>query len=403
MLIRHALLTLAALFVAVSSHAVEVKDVQFTTRNAGKVVFSHKAHLKQKGIANNCKSCHNSVFDMKKRTPATMAEMEKGKSCGACHDGKKAFPLAACVRCHKVGDVSIPVASTGPVRFSHARHTAKNADCGVCHTRLYKTGRNAPVGMAAMKRGKSCGACHNGKTAFTIEACATCHPVKDVKFQIKETGPLTFSHKKHLASKGCADCHNKVYPLGSRKRVTMKEMAQGKSCGACHDGKGAFPIAKCERCHPVKDRTFRIAQTGPLTFSHKTHLARVSCEECHTRVYPFGSGKPVSMKEMERGKSCGACHNGKKAFAVADCSRCHAVMNVKYKVKLAGDVDFSHKPHLAKYGCAECHNKIFPAGKKRPVSMGEMEQSKSCGACHDGKKAFTVQENCGKCHDMNPS
>jgi c(7)-type cytochrome triheme protein len=29
------------------------------------------------------------------------------------------------------------------------------------------------------------------------------------------------------------------------------------------------------------------------------------------------------MKDMEAGKSCGACHNGTKAFAVKDCAKCH--------------------------------------------------------------------------------
>jgi c(7)-type cytochrome triheme protein len=30
--------------------------------------------------------------------------------------------------------------------------------------------------------------------------------------------------------------------------------------------------------------------------------------------------------------------------------------------------------------------------------MDEMEKGKSCGACHDGKTAFTVKENCDTCH-----
>ena len=30
------------------------------------------------------------------------------------------------------------------------------------------------------------------------------------------------------------------------------------------------------------------------------------------------------MKEMQKGKSCGACHNGKTAFSVkGDCTKCH--------------------------------------------------------------------------------
>jgi len=42
---------------------------------------------------------------MKKGTDKlTMAAMNEGKFCGACHDGKKAFSVKApadCVKCHK--------------------------------------------------------------------------------------------------------------------------------------------------------------------------------------------------------------------------------------------------------------------------------------------------------------
>jgi c(7)-type cytochrome triheme protein len=30
--------------------------------------------------------------------------------------------------------------------------------------------------------------------------------------------------------------------------------------------------------------------------------------------------------------------------------------------------------------------------------MKQMEKGKSCGACHDGKKAFSVKGECAKCH-----
>jgi c(7)-type cytochrome triheme protein len=30
--------------------------------------------------------------------------------------------------------------------------------------------------------------------------------------------------------------------------------------------------------------------------------------------------------------------------------------------------------------------------------MKAMEQGKSCGACHNGKVAFSVKENCESCH-----
>jgi c(7)-type cytochrome triheme protein len=33
--------------------------------------------------------------------PVTHADMEKGRYCGACHDGKKGFALDDCAACHQ--------------------------------------------------------------------------------------------------------------------------------------------------------------------------------------------------------------------------------------------------------------------------------------------------------------
>lgn len=69
----------------------------------GPVTFSHKSHVETKGL--KCNACHIKVFKMKKGTSGnlTMAAMEEGKFCGACHDGKQAFSVkdkANCTKCH---------------------------------------------------------------------------------------------------------------------------------------------------------------------------------------------------------------------------------------------------------------------------------------------------------------
>lgn len=73
--------------------------------------------------------------------------------------------------------------------------------------------------------------------------------------------------------------------------------------------------------------TFPVTKAGSVTFSHDLHVADVglSCTQCHDRPYVTKQkDKRVTMAEMRKGKSCGACHNEKKAFAVkADCNRCH--------------------------------------------------------------------------------
>lgn len=66
---------------------------------------------------------------------------------------------------------------------------------------------------------------------------------------------------------------------------------------------------------------------GDVVFSHETHVVgmNLKCTQCHDRLYTNAKKhKKVSMKEMQKGKSCGACHDGKTAFSVkGDCATCH--------------------------------------------------------------------------------
>lgn len=66
---------------------------------------------------------------------------------------------------------------------------------------------------------------------------------------------------------------------------------------------------------------------GATTFSHGVHVdgAGLKCQECHPKLYTNAKQhKMVTMKAMEQGKSCGACHNGKAAFSVKEnCDSCH--------------------------------------------------------------------------------
>lgn len=76
------------------------------------------------------------------------------------------------------------------------------------------------------------------------------------------------------------------------------------------------------------DITFKTG-AGNVVFSHESHVkgSGLQCTSCHDGLY-LNTKKhvTVTMKEMEQGKSCGACHNGNVAFSVKskdDCSNCH--------------------------------------------------------------------------------
>lgn len=61
--------------------------------------------------------------------------------------------------------------------------------------------------------------------------------------------PALFSHRTH-GSFNCYACHPAVFPqvaLG----FAHADMAEGRFCGSCHQGKVAFAIkdAQCTECH----------------------------------------------------------------------------------------------------------------------------------------------------------
>ena len=87
------------------SSADECSDIVFEGQGAGQVVFNLQAHT-AKGLT--CASCHEgkgfsfALFEMKRGGDnITMRVMERGSSCGYCHDGKKAFSVTASLDCDK--------------------------------------------------------------------------------------------------------------------------------------------------------------------------------------------------------------------------------------------------------------------------------------------------------------
>lgn len=328
---------LVIMSVVVSAGAAEYKDVTFSFKNAGPVIFSHELHLSK--YNNNCKVCHNAIFNLRERRHFTMAEMEKTRSCGACHTGVKAFSVAdekSCVRCHKgtPRNISYPVKSAGPVIFSHVAHVSKTGGaCRSCHNGRVVT-KERGVTMAQMEKGKRCGACHNGKRVFTVAGnCDRCHKgfkPRNVTFAVKSVPPVTFSHSFHLQAYKCADCHTRLFPYRSvTGAATMADMSKGKSCGSCHNGKVAFSTdGDCGKCHMgLKPGVIKFkTEGGEASFSHEVHLQMFKCLDCHTKIFPYKAGiLKATMGDMEAGKSCGTCHNkGKDAFAVQDdCGKCH--------------------------------------------------------------------------------
>lgn len=140
---------------------------------------------------------------------------------------------------------------------------------------------------------------------------------------------------------------------------------------------------------------------GKVIFSHSLHGTR--CNECHPKLFKKkNNSNHVSMQVMERGKSCGACHNGKRAFSVkSNCVNCHTgATDILFPEKDAGNVTFPHSVHTELFSCDGCHPDLFKAVRgANKATMEEMGTGESCGACHDGSAAFSV-DDCESCHAM---
>jgi c(7)-type cytochrome triheme protein len=150
-----------------------------------------------------------------------------------------------------VDKVYLQTETVGKVLFTHNVHGAR---CNTCHPKIFiKKSNSNHVNMKAMEQGKSCGACHNGKNAFSVTGnCVTCH-AGDILYKGKDAGDVTFSHSAHIETFGCDECHPELFKAerGSNK-TTMEDMEKGKACGACHDGSAAFSVAEaCDSCHQM--------------------------------------------------------------------------------------------------------------------------------------------------------
>lgn len=149
--------------------------------------FPHSAHVDQL----RCSTCHPGIYP-RNAPRTTMAAINAGESCGACH-GPVAFPASNCQRCHPalnmrppppddpLGNVLVMARadSTGNqfprARFPHWSHRIR-FQCAACHPSEFAIRAGADtVKMSDISAGRSCGRCHNGRTAFGSLDCVKCH------------------------------------------------------------------------------------------------------------------------------------------------------------------------------------------------------------------------------------
>lgn len=227
------------------------------------------------------------------------------------------------------------------------------------------------------------------------------------------TADKIISHDQAAGELPCFKCHSfEKFSLQPEKgvfshRLHITGAGAGFHCNQCHDFQGHKHISinkdACGNCHGMKNITF--SKTAmPARFDHAGHTKRYSCKECHPNVFLMQAGSAkVTMRDINNGHYCGACHNGTKAFSSGECGRCHNTAkgfdkDLVYKVAGMGPVTFSHALHSAAFSCDKCHTKVFAMKKTQgKMTMDAMNNGKQCGVCHNGTVATAVTE-CDKCH-----
>jgi c(7)-type cytochrome triheme protein len=75
--------------------------------------------------------------------------------------------------------------------------------------------------------------------------------------------------------------------------------------------------------------TWPDGSTGTVYFDGTVHAKKgLQCDACHVAglFQTKKNADKMTMAEMNRGRFCGFCHNGKKAFSTSDpksCKKCH--------------------------------------------------------------------------------
>ena len=225
-----------------------------------------------------------------------------------------------------------------------------------------------------------------------------------------------FEHAKHNELK-CDQCH-------VRKADAIKPVVPAHgACIACHIKEfTSTQFGICANCHEginavrPKVQAFPERQTFGVEFSHKTHATYVSgekradCAGCHAvagarTTFPAHRECYVCHKAPEQVKA------GEKVGG-ASCGECHTTSGDKKPPSLmsrAYNFRFTHQVHAQREGiaCTECHNVL--GGTAAQVSVPQLKEHRgaafsSCGACHNGRRAFGGElgnNACARCHGRN--
>jgi c(7)-type cytochrome triheme protein len=219
----------------------EYGDVEMSQAGQNKsvmpVIFRHWTHRDKY----TCRLCHVDLefAQVAGGTGILEEDNRDGRYCGTCHNGKLAFAVTSCARCH-------------PKNQSEKKDLDRKAK-----EDFFKLKKILPPARYGNKIDWIMA--ENSEKIKLIDSLPGITMPQQNMVINRRDEPRTpslpglpgivFSHSKHVVWSGCGMCHPEPYALEAGKTaMTMKEIISGKYCGRCH-GTVAFPINDCSLCH----------------------------------------------------------------------------------------------------------------------------------------------------------
>jgi c(7)-type cytochrome triheme protein len=206
-----------------------------------------------------CFSCHSyqKFSASQKGMFPHQKHLDVGYHCNQCHEpiGHRQIVvnMDVCANCHNIKVIAFKK-TVFPSQFNHESHS-RMYGCKECHPKIFLMSAGATlVTMKDIYKGAYCGACHDGKKAFSSTECSKCHNVKgfakELTYKIEGIGSVIFSHKFHTDAFACDSCHPNLFNMKKTQgKMKMDDMYDGKLCGACHNGNIAASVSDCGKCH----------------------------------------------------------------------------------------------------------------------------------------------------------
>jgi c(7)-type cytochrome triheme protein len=163
-----------------------------------------------------------------------------------------------------------------------------------------------------------------------MSGCAPKIETEKDKKPIQQPIKQIVSREDAVRSLPCFRCHAyDKFAAGPEKGMFSHQVHadMGYHCNQCHAVRGHEPVvinhAVCASCHNLGE--MMLSKTAlPARFNHAVHADVARCVECHPNLFLMSAGTThVTMKDKNEGMYCGACHDGRRAFPVSDCAKCH--------------------------------------------------------------------------------